>query len=93
MVVVGAGNSMLVTPLTGIALRRVTPDVAGAASGLLGTVLQCGSLAGSAAAGLLLERAVGLRPRLGVDLVLGPRAVVDLDAVGPAVGLDLEQPR
>jgi len=55
MVVVGAGNSMLFTPLTGIALRRVTPDVAGAASGLLGTVLQCGSLAGSAAAGLLLN--------------------------------------
>jgi EmrB/QacA subfamily drug resistance transporter len=55
MMVVGAGNSMLFTPLTGIALRHVTPDVAGAASGLLGTVLQFGSLAGSAAVGLLLH--------------------------------------
>ncbi|MFI7453614.1 MFS transporter [Nonomuraea sp. NPDC049714] len=55
MVVVGAGNSMLFTPLTGIALRRVTPNVAGTASGVLGTVLQFGSLAGSAAVGLLLH--------------------------------------
>ena len=55
MVVVGAGNSMLFTPLTGIALRRVTPDVAGAASGLLGTVLSAGLARGSAAAGLLLN--------------------------------------
>jgi MFS family permease len=55
MVVVGAGNSMLFTPLTGIALRQVTPNVAGTASGVLGTVLQFGSLAGSAAVGLLLH--------------------------------------
>lgn len=59
MVVVGAGNSMLFTPLTAIATRGLDPAVAGSAGGVLATVLQFGSLFGSAAVSAVMQRGTG----------------------------------
>ncbi len=57
MCVVGIGNAFLFTPLAAVALRGVRPAVAGAASGVLVTSLQIGSMAGTAVAGALLGSA------------------------------------
>ena len=57
MCVVGIGNAFLFTPLAAVALRGVRPAFAGAASGVLVTSLQIGSMAGTAVAGALLGTA------------------------------------
>ncbi|GAA1925291.1 DHA2 family efflux MFS transporter permease subunit [Streptomyces sodiiphilus] len=56
MFVIGAGNAMLFTPMTAIAMRGVEPAVAGAASGVLATFLQFGAVVGSAAVGVVMQR-------------------------------------
>ncbi len=55
MVVVGMGNGCLIAPMAAVAMRGVRPEVAGAASGVLNTVRQLGSVVGSAAVGALLQ--------------------------------------
>ncbi|MFG3204085.1 DHA2 family efflux MFS transporter permease subunit [Streptomyces sp. NPDC048192] len=55
MIVVGAGNGCLIAPMAAVAMRGVEPAVAGAASGVLNTVRQLGSVVGSAAVGALVQ--------------------------------------
>ncbi|MBB6174730.1 EmrB/QacA subfamily drug resistance transporter [Nocardiopsis mwathae] len=55
MLVIGAGNSMLFTPLTAIATRGLAPAVAGSAGGVLATVLQLGAAFGSAAVSAVMQ--------------------------------------
>ncbi|MER6526266.1 DHA2 family efflux MFS transporter permease subunit [Streptomyces sp. NPDC001508] len=55
MVVVGAGNGCLIAPMAAVAMRGVEPAVAGAASGVLNTVRQLGSVVGSSAVGALVQ--------------------------------------
>ncbi|MFI6642983.1 DHA2 family efflux MFS transporter permease subunit [Streptomyces sp. NPDC050504] len=60
--VIGVGNAFLFTPLAAIALHGVRPQLAGAASGVLVTTLQLGSMAGAAATGALLHGTGGGDP-------------------------------
>jgi EmrB/QacA subfamily drug resistance transporter len=55
LIVAGAGMGATFAPLTTTAMREVEPQLAGAASGVLNTVRQVGSVIGTAAVGALLE--------------------------------------
>jgi EmrB/QacA subfamily drug resistance transporter len=55
LIVAGLGMGGTFAPLTTVAMRRVQPQMAGAASGLLNTVRQVGSVIGTATVGALLE--------------------------------------
>jgi len=55
LVVAGLGMGGTFAPLTTVAMRQVDPRMAGAASGMLNTVRQVGSVIGTATVGALLE--------------------------------------
>ncbi len=55
MIVAGLGMGATFAPLTTTAMRDVEPVMAGAASGMLNTVRQVGSVIGTAAVGALLQ--------------------------------------
>src|ERR1700761_6547937 len=55
LIVAGLGMGGTFAPLTTIAMREVDPRMAGAASGMLNTVRQVGSVIGTAAVGALLQ--------------------------------------
>jgi EmrB/QacA subfamily drug resistance transporter len=55
LIVAGLGMGGTFAPMTTVAMRDVTPQVAGAASGMLNTVRQVGSVIGTAAVGALLQ--------------------------------------
>jgi hypothetical protein len=58
MIVAGLGMGGTFAPLTTTAMREVEPAMAGAASGMLNTVRQVGSVIGTAAVGALLQNRV-----------------------------------
>jgi EmrB/QacA subfamily drug resistance transporter len=74
LVVAGFGLGCTFAPLTTTAMRSVQPRLAGAASGMLNTTRQVGSVIGTAAVGALLEN------RLSATL---PTALKARDAVLP----------
>jgi MFS family permease len=55
LIVAGLGMGGTFAPLTTVAMREVEPRMAGAASGMLNTVRQVGSVIGTAAVGALLQ--------------------------------------
>ena len=55
LIVVAAGPGLLFAPLTTAAVRRVRPEMAGAASGVLNTSGQLGGVVGSAIVGAVLQ--------------------------------------
>ena len=55
MIVAGLGMGGTFAPMTTVAMREVEPRMAGAASGMLNTVRQVGSVIGTAAVGALLQ--------------------------------------
>ncbi|HEU4792611.1 MAG TPA: DHA2 family efflux MFS transporter permease subunit [Nitrolancea sp.] len=55
LLIAGAGMGSIFAPLSTIAMRDVTPPMAGAASGILNTTRQVGSAIGTAAVGAILE--------------------------------------
>jgi hypothetical protein len=55
LTVTGLGIGLVYAPLTTIAMRRVPERLAGAASGVLNTMRQAGSVIGTAAVGALLQ--------------------------------------
>jgi hypothetical protein len=55
LIVAGLGMGGTFAPLTTVAMREVDPRMAGAASGMLNTVRQVGSVVGTAAVGALLQ--------------------------------------
>jgi len=86
MIVAGLGMGGTFAPLTTTAMREVEPTMAGAASGLLNTVRQVGSVIGTAAVGALLQnrlaaslaseavsRSAALPPRVRAQFVGGIR--------------------
>src|ERR1700736_2328299 len=54
-VVAGAGMGMTFAPMTTIAMRNISPQMSGAASGILNTTRQLGAAIGSAVVGALLQ--------------------------------------
>src|SRR3981081_4709645 len=51
----GAGAGMTFAPMTTVAMRNISPRMAGAASGVLNTTRQVGAAVGSAVVGALLQ--------------------------------------
>jgi len=93
--VAGAGMGCVFPPMTTVAMRDIEPHVAGAASGLLNTNRQVGSVIGTAAVGALLQnrlaaalpsqarqRSVGLAPPIRDKLVAGLTRAANSGAVG-----------
>src|SRR5215469_9973517 len=94
--VAGAGMGCVFPPMTTVAMRDIEPPVAGAASGLLNTNRQVGSVIGAAAVGALLQnrlaaalpsqarqRSAGLPPPIRDKLVAGVTRAATSGAVGP----------
>jgi EmrB/QacA subfamily drug resistance transporter len=59
-IVAGAGMGMTFAPMTTIAMRNITPRIAGSASGVLNTTRQLGAAIGSAVIGALLQNRLAL---------------------------------
>ncbi|WP_037606446.1 MFS transporter [Streptacidiphilus rugosus] len=59
LLVDGVGMGLVIAPLTGAVLSRVTPELVGAASGVLTTLQQVGSAVGVAALGIVFYGALG----------------------------------
>jgi EmrB/QacA subfamily drug resistance transporter len=68
LAIAGAGLGCTFAPMTTVAMRSVQPKMAGAASGMLNTTRQVGSVIGTAGIGALLEN------RLAVTLPAAARA-------------------
>jgi EmrB/QacA subfamily drug resistance transporter len=84
LIVAGLGMGGTFAPLTTVAMRQVDPRMAGAASGMLNTVRQVGSVIGTATVGALLEnrlvasltsqatiRSAGLPPQARATFISG----------------------
>jgi EmrB/QacA subfamily drug resistance transporter len=54
-IIAGAGMGMTFAPMTTVAMRNISPRMAGAASGVLNTTRQLGAAIGSAVVGALLQ--------------------------------------
>ncbi len=54
-IIAGAGMGMTFAPMTTVAMRNISPQMAGAASGILNTTRQLGAAIGSAVVGALLQ--------------------------------------
>jgi EmrB/QacA subfamily drug resistance transporter len=54
-IIAGAGMGMTFAPMTTVAMRNISPRIAGAASGVLNTTRQLGAAIGSAVVGALLQ--------------------------------------
>jgi MFS family permease len=54
-VIAGAGMGMTFAPMTTVAMRNISPQMAGAASGVLNTTRQLGAAIGSAVVGAILQ--------------------------------------
>ncbi|HET6311928.1 MAG TPA: DHA2 family efflux MFS transporter permease subunit [Candidatus Nitrosotalea sp.] len=59
-VVAGAGMGMTFAPMTTVAMRNISPRMAGAASGVLNTTRQVGAAVGSAVVGALLQNRLAI---------------------------------
>ncbi|MBI2954588.1 MAG: DHA2 family efflux MFS transporter permease subunit [Chloroflexi bacterium] len=55
LIVGGLGQGFVMAPMTAVAMRGISPRVAGAASGVFNTTRQMGAVIGSAAVGAVLE--------------------------------------
>jgi len=75
-IVAGAGMGMTFAPMTTVAMRNISPRMAGAASGVLNTTRQVGAAVGSAVVGALLQN------RLAITL--HDQAVAHAGALPPA---------
>jgi EmrB/QacA subfamily drug resistance transporter len=59
-IVAGAGMGMTFAPMTTVAMRNISPRMAGAASGVLNTTRQVGAAVGSAIVGALLQNRLAI---------------------------------
>jgi EmrB/QacA subfamily drug resistance transporter len=75
-IVAGGGMGMTFAPMTTVAMRNISPRMAGAASGVLNTTRQVGAAVGSAVVGALLQN------RLAITL--HDQAVSHASALPPA---------
>ncbi|MEV4616642.1 MFS transporter [Kitasatospora sp. NPDC049258] len=65
LVIDGAGMGLAVAPLASTVLARVSPQYAGAASGVLTTALQIGNALGVSIIGIIFYNALGNTPAVG----------------------------
>jgi EmrB/QacA subfamily drug resistance transporter len=99
LIVAGIGMGATFAPMTTTAMRRVQPQLAGAASGVLNTVRQVGSVIGTASVGALLEnrlvasltsqatiRSAGLPAHVRTTFIAGFRQAASSGLIGGAPG-------
>jgi MFS family permease len=95
LIVAGLGMGATFAPMTTTAMRNVQPQLAGAASGVLNTVRQVGSVIGTASVGALLENrlvasltsqatisSAGLPPQVRATLIGGFRQAAASGLIG-----------
>lgn len=70
LIVVGVGLGAVMGPMISLAMRDVPPPLAGAASGVLNTVRQVGTILGSAVLGALLQNRLAADARAAAQLGL-----------------------
>ena len=105
LIVAGAGMGGTFAPLTTTAMRQINPQMAGAASGMINTVRQVGSVIGTAAVGALLEnrlvssltsqatsRSVGLPGPVRTSFINGFRTSAASGLIGGGSGGPTAQP-
>jgi MFS family permease len=88
MVLIGAGQGLLMVPLFGVILSAVPPRLAGAASGVLTTTQQTGLALGAGTLGTLffaLAAALGWRP--ATTATLSAASLLALAAAGASIRL------
>jgi EmrB/QacA subfamily drug resistance transporter len=84
LLVVGIGQGAAIAPATTVAMRRIPPDLAGAASGVLNTARQVGAALGAAVVGAVVHTDTTL---VVVSAALLAAAVLALfSRFGPAFG-------
>ena len=71
LLVTGLGTGCLLAPLAAEAMRTVTPQLAGAASGVNNTIRQLGSVIGSAAVGAIMQHQLLARLHSGATARAG----------------------
>jgi EmrB/QacA subfamily drug resistance transporter len=59
-IIAGAGMGMTFAPMTTVAMRNISPRIAGAASGVLNTIRQLGAAIGSAVVGAILQNRLAI---------------------------------
>ncbi|HUZ87115.1 MAG TPA: DHA2 family efflux MFS transporter permease subunit [Candidatus Micrarchaeaceae archaeon] len=59
-IIAGAGMGMTFAPMTTVAMRNISPRIAGAASGVLNTIRQLGAAIGSAVIGAILQNRLAI---------------------------------
>jgi EmrB/QacA subfamily drug resistance transporter len=59
-IIAGAGMGMTFAPMTTVAMRNISPRIAGAASGVLNTTRQLGAAIGSAVVGAILQNRLAI---------------------------------
>jgi EmrB/QacA subfamily drug resistance transporter len=59
-IIAGAGMGMTFAPMTTVAMRNISPRMAGAASGILNTTRQLGAAIGSAVVGAILQNQLAI---------------------------------
>ena len=59
-IIAGAGMGMTFAPMTTVAMRNISPRIAGAASGVLNTIRQLGAAVGSAVVGAILQNRLAI---------------------------------
>jgi len=59
-IIAGAGMGMTFAPMTTVAMRNISPRVAGAASGVLNTIRQLGAAIGSSVVGAILQNRLAI---------------------------------
>ncbi|HEY6294726.1 MAG TPA: DHA2 family efflux MFS transporter permease subunit [Streptosporangiaceae bacterium] len=95
LIVAGLGMGATFAPMTTTAMRNVQPQMAGAASGVLNTVRQVGSVIGTASVGALLENrlvasltsqatssSAGLPPQVRATFIGGFRQAASSGLIG-----------
>jgi EmrB/QacA subfamily drug resistance transporter len=81
LIVDGLGMGLVIAPLTGTVLSRVSPQLAGSASGVLATVQQVGGALGIALIGIVFYDTAGGVPK-GFEQSLAVLAAVELLLAG-----------
>jgi EmrB/QacA subfamily drug resistance transporter len=77
LAVVGLGSGLMIAPIMTVAMHRIEPAMAGAASGLLNTSRQIGAAVGAAVVGAVMQNQLlaAMRARALTDSVQLPQAL------------------
>lgn len=82
LLVIGLGNGLIISPMATVAMRQIQPNMAGAASGIINTVRQLGSVVAVTLVGVLLQQQLP-------DRITGDVSWVYVDATRTGMALPI----